>query len=175
MAFYWLTCSLVEISSLCNVRVLCNAKISEIIQPSFLISSLIIWFCSDLLMQALCCDIMQNKKWQDPSIRLVDILPSDFAWQCTLSLSWLDCGGGGSLSLLLSLPSSCPLLLWVSRRKEEEKKKKRQRRLTSTGCGESDGKREVERLAMEWRRAWKDGERKRDRGRGRSKEQALEC
>ncbi len=78
----------------------------------------------------------------------------------TLALSWLDCGGGGGLSLLLSLPSSVPFssVSWGGGEKG-------QRRLASAGRGKSDRKQEVERQTMEWRRAWKDGESKRDRGR----------
>lgn len=90
------------------------------------------------------------------------------------SLSWLDRGGGGSLSLSPFSAIFSSLSSSVSR--DKRRGKKGQRRLTSTGWGKSNGKREVERQPDRVEasvKRWREPERQRERG--RSKERALEC
>lgn len=179
MSFYWLTCRLAETSHLRNVElVLCNAQEHLWINA---IIFLICWRLLDLILNYWCkpCILiwhrMRNKTRSDLLMQFLRaglILMVDALAQLT---RWRRRGrrrrrARGSLSLLCHLPS---LFSSASRGGEG----KGQRQLTSTRPrGKSDGKQEVERQTMEWRasvKRWREQERQRERG--RSKEQALEC
>lgn len=116
----------------------------------------------------------QNEKL-DP-IRLVDTVPQSWTYSyggCSRSADYIaEEEEEGKRKSFTSLPSSVPFLLCISGRR-----RKRTAPVNISGPrGKSDGKQEVERQTMEWRasvKRWREQERQRERG--RSKEQALEC
>lgn len=117
------------------------------------------------MMRALLFNIIQNSEMKrTPSVRLVD----EVMLASALPGSGLACG---SLSLLLSLPSSCPFLLCVlgARRKRTAPasinpgRGKERRRARGREAG--DG---VEASVKRWREREREGE-------SEAQEQALEC